>query len=281
MIFGEERISDIRLFHSSVNPGPRSFRDHHHAECELSVFESGSGIYTIDSKPYSFNAGDVFLFGSDEAHCITEIYSDSDFNLLNIHFSPRLLWSGGSAAIPLLALFSNRSEFFENRLDRNMPQTAAIRQMIFSIERELKDKQIGYELKVKLELYDILLILLRYYGYTKNKEDLSPSTETITRLSAAMDYINEHLTEQITLDDIAKTAAMNRTYFSTVFKKYNGLSPWDYITIKRVEKAEVMLKNSNLSKLEIAAECGFLSHANFYRAFSRVTGKKPGDYTGM
>lgn len=278
MTFGEVLIPDVRLFHSKVQPGTRVYREHHHAECELSLLKSGSGIYAVGDKKYSFAAGDIFLFGSDEVHCITEIYDSEAFDVLNIHFSPRLLWSGGHAAMPLMALFSNRSSRFENRIDRENPRTEEIRRRIFEIEEEMKIEPVGYELKARLELYEILLLILRYYGYAESTPEAPPNSDTVLRLSAAMDYIDDHLSDRIRLDDIAKAAAMNRTYFSTVFKKYNGLSPWDYITIKRVEKAEQLLKNSDASKLMIAEECGFSSAANFYRAFARVTGKKPGDY---
>ena len=58
----------------------------------------------------------------------------------------------------------------------------------------------------------------------------------------------------------------------------NGISPWDYITIKRVERAVELLKTTELTKLEIAERCGFSGSSNFYKAFAHVTGKKPGDY---
>ena len=63
-----------------------------------------------------------------------------------------------------------------------------------------------------------------------------------------------------------------------VFKKFNGVSPWEYITIKRVERAIELLRTTDLTKLEIADQCGFTSSSNFYKAFFHVTGKKPGDF---
>ena len=73
---------------------------------------------------------------------------------------------------------------------------------------------------------------------------------------------------------------MTQTYFSSVFKKYNGITPWEYITIKRVEMAINLLKTSDMSKLEIAERCGFSSSSNFYKAFLKITGKHPKDFCG-
>ena len=80
----------IRSYHSMLPPEKREYRAHHHTECELSLFLSGRGLYTLEGRTYRFEAGSVFLFGSNEAHCITEI--EEDFDLLNIHFEARLLW---------------------------------------------------------------------------------------------------------------------------------------------------------------------------------------------
>ena len=68
------------------------------------------------------------------------------------------------------------------------------------------------------------------------------------------------------------------TYFSYVFKKLNGISLWKYISIKRVERAIELLQAEHISRLEIAERCGFSSSSNFYKTFTALTGKTPGDY---
>lgn len=71
---------------------------------------------------------------------------------------------------------------------------------------------------------------------------------------------------------------MSKTYFCGQLKKLNGISLWDYITIKRIEKAITLIESSNLSRLEIALKCGYNNTSNFYYAFKKVTGKTPEDY---
>ena len=94
-----------------------------------------------------------------------------------------------------------------------------------------------------------------------------------------MQYIHQHLSDSITLKELADVAHLTPTYFSSLFKKFNGVSPWKYITIKRVELAISLLRTTSLSKLEIAERCGFSSSSNFYTAFAAVTGKNPSAYT--
>ena len=281
MRFQEQSIDGIKIFHSTVSPGKRIYQPHHHADCELSMLISGNGLYSILDKNYSFQKNDIFLFGSNEIHCITDIYSDEPFDLLNIQFEPRLLWDNGNDVLPLLMLFNNRSESFSNQISRNNPSTRMIQKNIILIENEFKTQNIGYEMNVKLLLFSILLLLLRDYGYVKPQNLITTDLTVNSQLSKAMDYINSHLCDELSLAEIANYANLSKTYFSALFAKYNGLSLWEYITIHRVEKAVELLKNTDLSKTDIALQSGFSSSSNFYKAFKKITGKKPGDFQNI
>lgn len=265
----------MKTFFSTVAPGRRAYREHHHAECELSVFLSGSGEYSVNGTVYEFRPGDVFLFSGDEIHCITDIHSR--FELLNIQFEPRILWSDGGDT-DLLRIFFARSSNFQNRIDRENPATQNIRNEIIAIEKELSQKKDGYRLLTKYKLFSIFVSLIRDYDYIDTSKRYTNYEKTVRPIEAALNFINENLDKPITLAQTARYAAMSQTYFSTVFKKLNGLSPWEYITIKRVEMAVKLLETTEMTKLEISMRCGFNSPSNFYKAFFKITGKKPGDY---
>lgn len=271
VLYDETNIPYIKTFHSIVSPTKRNYNAHHHTECELSVFIDGEGIYAVQGKEYDFKPMDVFLFGSNEEHCITAI--DKEINLLNIQFEPRILWEH-SENIELLKLFSARSVYFLNRFDSSDTELSSL---ILSIEKELRDKNVGYKIEVKYLLLSALIHIMRNYPYAQKTADFAGGKAT-EQLKNAMLYIDSNLEHHLTLKDIADTACMTQTYFSSVFKKFNGISPWEYITIKRVEMAVVLLKTSELSKLEIAERCGFSSSSNFYKAFFKITGKHPKDF---
>lgn len=275
MRFGENILTDdtgrplIKVFHSAVAAGEREYRAHHHTECELSLFISGSGIYKVSDRQYEFKGGDSFLFGSNEEHSITVI--SQKINLLNIHFEPRILWES-SENIELLRLFSSRNSSFSNKFT-----DGEIASHILSLENELKDKATCYKTKSKHILLSALIHILRSYQYTDENAGIA-GQNAADSLNDALKYIDLNLHEHLTLNSIAETACMTPTYFSYIFKKFNGISPWEYITIKRVEEAIQLLKTTDLTKLEIAERCGFSSSSNFYKAFYKITGKKPGEY---
>lgn len=276
MRFDEHTIAEqngnivIKAFHSSVLPEKRVYNAHHHTECELSLFMSGSGIYTVSGKNYTFSAGDMFLFGSNEPHCITEI--TEELNLLNIHFEPRILWENPDTS-ELLALFNHRALNFSNKF----PSTdVSLKRLILGAEQEIKSSAPSSKLQTKLLIYSVLIHIIREYDATT--ENQASSSVPAESLKDAIVFINNNLDKPLTLNQIAERACLSPTYFSAVFTRYNGISPWEYIKIKRVERAVELLKTTDFTKLEIAEKCGFNSPSNFYKIFSAVTGKKPGDY---
>lgn len=267
------KFGGVRSYHSILVPQFRPYNVHHHTECEISVFLSGAGTYTVCGKDYSFTAGDVFVFGSNEEHCLTEITESME--LLSVQFEPYLLWEKPDTA-ELLNLFTSRNESFENRIkDRN----EELKNILLSIEQELSEKRPCYAVATRYHLFILLTKIIRDYSVIDLTNSVKVSDSTTQSLRLAIDYIKENLENKLTLKELADVARFSPAYFSYIFKKYNGISLWEYISIKRVERAVEMLKSEKMTKLEIAERCGFSSTSNFYKAFTAVTGKKPNDYT--
>lgn len=263
----------LKTYHSSVEPGKRALREHHHTECELSLVVSGSGTYSVCEKDYTFSAGDMFLFGSNEAHCITDI--TSSLNLLNIQFEPFILFENADN-MELLNIFNMRNKSFKNLFSAN---DTVLQNFILDIENEISKKQDGYRIKTRYLLFSSLIHIIRSYDYVNKSNTYTFEYSQSKKIKDAITYIDNNINNKLTLKEIASTVCMAETYFSSVFKKFNGISPWEYITIKRVEKAVDLIKNTNMTKLEIAEKCGFSSSSNFYKAFFNITGNQPSDYS--
>ena len=262
----------IRSYHSTHPAGTRAYSAHHHTECELSIFLAGRGLYAVQGKTYIFEPGAIFLFGSNEAHCITEIHEDLE--VLNIQFEPRLLW-GHSDTAELLCIFSARSRSFSNRI---AVDDTVLRGQIMMLENELSAHLPCCAVQARYLLFSALTHIIRTYDYVDRERTTGTPSAVTGNIKRAIRYMDDNLESRLTLQDIAAVACLTPTYFSSIFKKLNGISPWDYITIKRVERAVELLKSTDLTKLEIAERCGFSGSSNFYKAFAHVTGKKPGDY---
>lgn len=95
----------------------------------------------------------------------------------------------------------------------------------------------------------------------------------LQRINLTIDFIRQHLTDDLTLDQLARVAGFSPFHFHRIFKTLSDETVNDFVTRVRVERAAALLKTSpTMSITEIAALCGFRSAAVFSRAFKRYFG---------
>ena len=261
----------------NVDKGKRMLREHRHSRFEIVHFRKGEGIYSVNGRNYSIKPNDVFVFSSNEQHCITDIFTPLQF--VNIHFEPRFFWGSQFESFSDAGMFFHHSKTFSCRLSRKSQSTAAVANLIESILKEVIEKKKEYKMMARSLLTDIIIVLIREFNYIDNDEKTKQSSANVKAVKTAMDYIARHLTERLTLDEIAANSGMSRSRFSTVFKETLGITLWDYICEKRIELVMQKLQiNEDKSMMEIALECGFNNTANFNKAFKKQTGGTPKDY---
>jgi len=90
------------------------------------------------------------------------------------------------------------------------------------------------------------------------------------RIHQVVDYISEHLSDELTLEDLASVACFSSFHFHRIFTFTTGETPHDFIERLRLEKAANKLCTMpNKSVSDIAAECGYNSISSFSRAFKK------------
>lgn len=94
-------------------------------------------------------------------------------------------------------------------------------------------------------------------------------------VSEAIGYIESHYSEKITVWDIAGFVKSSQSAFSHAFQKETGISPYEFIIRKRLDKARELLKTTDDPVSEIAYAVGFQSEANFIKTFRIKTGMTP------
>lgn len=97
-------------------------------------------------------------------------------------------------------------------------------------------------------------------------------------VTVCLDYIYDNLHTKITLDELAEITALSPAYLSKLFHKEVGVTISAYITKKRIEAAENMLKFSEYSCLEISDYLCFSSESHFIQVFRKHTGYTPKSY---
>lgn len=92
-------------------------------------------------------------------------------------------------------------------------------------------------------------------------------------------YIEEHISEQITLLQLAKAAGYSPWHCERLFKEYTEKTPFDYIRALRLSKAALVLRDSKSKVIDVALDFVFDSHEGFTKAFSRQFGLSPKSYS--
>lgn len=281
-IVNNNQIPVCKMFISTALQRKDYFREHKHTDFEISLILKGSGLYNTSNGICDILAGDIFMYSTNEKHCITDVFvtqNDPYMQLLNLHFAPSFVWNIGNDYLKnsYLEIFFNRPKNFHNRLDRSNPALARITKMILEIRTEFEQTNVDFQIAVKIKLLELLIHIRREFFPSKN---LSTEFQTkhLKQIEKAINYINKNFCEELSLEALAKKAFMSRTYFCTIFKQLNGMSPWQYINIKRIDKAIELLKNTNMNILEIATSCGYNNTANFNKIFKSITNTTPKEY---
>ncbi len=89
-------------------------------------------------------------------------------------------------------------------------------------------------------------------------------------------YVEANLASKMDIDSLANGVALSRSHFSRAFKHSVGMSPMEYVVVRRVERAKTMISGTREPLAEIALACGFADQAHFNRRFRDVVGVTPG-----
>jgi len=247
------------------------FLVHKHTSLELSLIVGGCGRYLTPSGSHPICEGDIFLYRPNEQHCITDA---EDLALFNIHFSPRFFADNEAIAGKFLSVFGG-GRGLSNRLPHDTETAKRISELLKTIREEAMAQKKDFAAMIHAKLTEALILLYRQSGEC-TETDFFPSG--FDKINRAADYIDAHFTSQLTLGEIAEHVHLTRTYFSSLFKLCYGMTPWDYINIRRTEFAKQLLLREDDTILSVALRCGFNNTANFNRIFKSVTATTPSAY---
>lgn len=160
--------------------------------------------------------------------------------------------------------------------------------------------QYVYETLIRLNFYPDKtswdsLIQDKYWSGCENKEELlavikkeidktclmKATSEEISITEMVKEYLQSSYAESLTLDRIAQRYHLNPRYFSTLFKKKEGISPMDYLTQIRMEAAKNILLTTDTAAASIAQLVGYEDPRYFYKVFKKQTGMTPTEYRNM
>ena len=124
----------------------------------------------------------------------------------------------------------------------------------------------------------LLAIFAEHLSMVSNQIVVREQNAELPVITRAKQFITDHQTEELSLEQVAKSVNTSKFYFCKIFKKATGINFTDYLSRVRTERAKNLLLNPNLRVSEIAYEVGFQSLTHFNRVFKRILGRSPTDY---
>lgn len=221
---------------------------------------AGKGTYNVDNRQYHLGPGDSFLIRPNETVVYTADAEDPwrySFVAFNGKAVSQYLARTGFAKSDVIHIPDERiNELFCETTDM------------------LPMYQRNPDLYGLVQLTKILLLFAEHF----DNEQAEKSMPIRADIQQVMEYIAFHYSEPITIMELSKLIALERSYFCRTFKNTIGISPKEYLTKFRLDKARNYLTETQLPIGKISEYVGFQSYASFSRLFIAEYQQSPSQY---
>lgn len=251
---------------------------HIHDSYEILFSLTDTTKFFVEDTVYDVHKGDLFIMNNMELHR-TMAPSDAYYERYIIMFDPAFIKSYSTECTNLLKLFTNRSKDFSNRIHLSEDQCHGIVSLFRKILYYHNNTNIyGADIYKKITFAELLLFINSIYDSTTivNTRKSSPMGD-FKKIEIILEYINQHLDEDLSLDKLSSVFFLNKYYISHIFKDNTGFSVNEYIISRRILKARELLKQ-NLPVSQVSDLVGFKNYCHFIRTFKNLVGVSPKRY---
>ena len=259
--------SSIRIWYSDI---PWRYETHDHSATEICLTLEGVVDYLVKDTVYHVRKGEVLIIPPDTPHSLNMGEGSSRYLYL---FETDVL--NGLRDVKAMMQQFNRTFYLHDGSDAHTRVREALLKAQEVYERAdtmWNTACYGYFLRMYALLGQF------YLAPQRTAQVRSVDSEVI---AAAMGYINTHIREELSLDNVAGFAGFSRYYFSRSFKRVTGYTFKDYLCQKRLQVAMDLLIRTDVPMRKVAMESGFGSVATFNRVFREKKGCTPTQYRAI
>ena len=245
---------------------------HWHHSFEIVRVLQGQLNMFLDNKPVLFPANSIVLINQNVIHgfspknCVYEI----------IDFDAKKIMIQNSLCRDSVGIFANKHvRITPTLLTVDTPLYHAVSRL-FHVSAEQQHKE---EILILGVLFEVIGMIHADHYYT-DTNSVSSNAKNAEQFKPVLEYIEKNYMSAVTLDELSHVSGMSVSYFSKTFRDTFGQSPFEYLNSYRVERASLLLLESELPITEVAYRSGFNDSAYFAKVFYKYKKITPKKYRG-
>lgn len=240
-----------------------TYTRHAHEHFSIGAITAGSSYYHYGADRFQISAGTVVLMNPGDVHACNPIDNEP--------WSYHMLYLDTPWLTDLQHQLGFSTEQGYRPFGTPYTQDTVLYDGLLELYRILVDEQAEH-----LQKQSALVSYFTEVQQRLNPSD-TPMREVNHKLERAAQYIREHCTQALKLEDICLAAGLSPSYLIRAFKQYYGLTPHAFLVNQRIQFARTQLRQGELIA-DVALAAGFADQAHFQRTFKQHVAATPGQY---
>jgi len=257
-----------------LNNLPLDYDAHWHSALEIICPIENYYTVKVNNETYTIQPGEMFFIPPGELH-----------TLLAPPTGQRFIFIMNIASLTKLKGFARIVTLLSYPILMNPETYPNIYEDVYDIMVQIRNEYFNNKEFAELSIQSLLLSLFVKLGENYSQQENlfsnakpSKQREYTELFNDALSYIDQHYTEEISLENIAAQTGFSKFHFSRLFKQYTSYNFSDYLCFRRIKAAEKLLENPDCSITDVAISSGFSSISTFNRLFKQQKGCTPSDY---
>ncbi|MBA4699053.1 MAG: helix-turn-helix transcriptional regulator [Ruminococcus sp.] len=262
--------SDFRIFHLRDNLS-KEFEFHYHDFLKVTIFIKGKVQYHVEGKSYELEPYDIVLVNRNDIHRI-RVDNALPYERIIVYISPSFIEDYQTSEYDLGYCFKKAKKEHSNVLRIHSLEKSSLFKITNRLERSFEDNEYASSLYRKILFLEFMIQLNR--AAIKNRVEFLDTELYNTKIVDIMHYINNHLTDSLDIDTLAKEFFISKYYMMRLFKAETGYTIGNYITYRRLLLARELISEG----LPITQACfasGFGDYSTFSRAYKSEFSESP------
>lgn len=262
-------LEDFRLFHLRDTDMP-PVDWHYHTFHKIIFFLSGQASYDIEGQHYALEPGDIVLVGRGDIHR-PEVVEGIPYERVILYIAPEFLRQSSRPDCDLESCFHMARREFRFAL-RPSARDGRLGGILSELERALTGGGFGAELLSRALFVQLLIEVSR--GLEDSGLSYVTGAVYDEKVVAILQYLNGHLTERLTIDDLAERFYISKYYMMRKFRAETGYTIHNYLVGKRLLLAREWIA-AGVPATDACYRSGFQDYSTFSRAYKRLFGTAP------